>query len=447
MSGEKLIFCGDDKRFLDEELTKHSNPSNGGTAFRIPSLIKSGGTLVAAIDRQTSGSDWGYIELAVRRSEDSGDTWSDLEVIASPPARDKRTTDSFYPSAFFIDPCMAIAPNGDIIMVVDFYPECKGLHKSSILDKKKAPYTMYEGKMRRALYDRRGKFYFVADDGVVLDSRHNETEYRVGDWQGSLYRGDEYCGNIFLDGKTVYNQEQEGTTFGAPLKAPKRNYLYLLRSSDHGKTWSEPVDITGDILIKEDGTFIGVAPGVGLTTSDGKIIIPLYVDRKETVSVYSIDNGETWHRMASQPYSCNVDEWQLVQAEDNTILGLGRQKKYGKTPLSISRNSAKRWEKAGKTDIYAPKCQKSVISIGSYVFCSHASGRKRENGVITVGKFNKTKGYTTGIRWLSEVEINRGFFAYSCLCRVDDEHIGVLYEAAPSSYICFKKYKIKDIIQ
>ena len=46
-------------------------------------------------------------------------------------------------------------------------------------------------------------------------------------------------------------------------------------------------------LGKSDGTFLGVAPGVGLTTKKGRIIMPLYVDRKETVAVYSDDNGET----------------------------------------------------------------------------------------------------------------------------------------------------------
>lgn len=446
MSNEKLIFCGNNESFLKKELTAHSNDSNGGTAFRIPSLIKSGDTLIAAIDKQSCGADWGFIEIAVRRSEDGGETWSDIETIATPPARYIVESDECYKSAFFIDPCMVIAPNGDVVMLIDFYPECKGLHNRRILDKKKVPYSMYQNKMHPVIYDRDGKFYLVTNDGTVLDNKYNETDYRVADWKGSLYKGDEYVGNIFLNGTKGEHNESAGTTFGAPLKAPKRNYLYMLRSSDNGKTWSDPVDITGQILNKSDGTFIGVAPGVGLATIDEKIIIPLYVDRKETVSIYSIDNGETWHRMTRQPYSCNIDEWQCVQSPDGNILGLGRQKRYGKTPLSISRDGGKHWEKAGTTAIYAPKCQKSVISIGNYVFCSHASEKTRSNGVITIGRFKRIKGKAVGIDWISEVEINQGFFAYSCLCQIDEDHIGVLYESEPSSYICFKKFKLADLI-
>lgn len=446
MEDEKLIFCGNNKQYLSENLIKYSDESNGGTAFRIPSLIKSGDTLIAVIDKQTSGADWGFIELAVRTSDDEGETWSDIKTIASPPARETRITDDCYASAFFIDPCMAIAPNGDVIMLVDFYPECKGLHKGALLDKKKIPYSMYKNKMYPVIYDRDGNFYLVIDDGKVLDSKYQETDYRVADWKGSLFKGKEYVGNIYLNGKTGNNEAGAVTTFGAPLKAPKRNYVFMLKSSDNGKTWSDPVDVTMDFLIKSDKTFVGVAPGVGLTTQDGRIIMPLYVDRKETVSIYSIDNGESWHRMTSQPYACNTDEWQLIEAPDGVILGLGRQKRYGKTPVSISYDKGKHWVKGKPTGIYAPKCQKSVISIGNYVFCSHPSETTRSNGVITVGRFKKSKGQTVGIDWYSEVEINKGFFAYSCLAQVDEDHIGVLYEAAPSSYILFKKYKIEDLI-
>ena len=64
------------------------------------------------------------------------------------------------------------------------------------------------------------------------------------------------------------------------------------------------------VLHETDGTFLGVAPGAGITTTDGRIVMPLYVDRKSTVSIYSVDNGDTWHRMTSQPYAENTDEWQ-----------------------------------------------------------------------------------------------------------------------------------------
>ena len=135
----------------------------------------------------------------------------------------------------------------------------------------------------------------------------------------------------------------------------------------------------------------------------------------------------------------------IVEADDGTILGVGRQKMFSKAPFSFSRNGGKNWVKNGKTAIRAPKCQKSIITAGGYVFCSHPSERKRANGVLSIGKLRVKKGFYSHIEWLKHVEINKGFFAYSCLTQIDDNTIGVLYESQPGSYIEFKTYKIDEI--
>ena len=445
MNTSQLLFCGNSANFLKEELTKHSNEANGGVAFRIPSIINANGTLIASIDRASSGADWGYIEIAVRRSEDGGKTWSDLEVIAAPPARETKASTDCYSSGFFIDSCMAIAPNGDVVMIVDFWPECKGIFKPHLLDKKKAPYAEINGKTLSVIYDKNDTPYYVNEDGSVLDKSKAVTDYKVKGL-GNLYKGDEYLGNIFLHGEAGIDEMGMGVTFGAPLTAPRRCYVYMLRSSDNGKTWSEPKDITGMFLKKSDGYFLGVAPGVGLTTRSGRIIMPLYVNRKSTVAVYSDDNGETWHRTDDQPYSKNIDEWQLIEADDNTLLGFGRQKKYTKTPVSISRNNGANWSKGKKTKIYAPRCQKSIITMRDYVLCAHASERKRANGMLSIGKFTKKNGVTSGVEWIAHKQINDGFFAYSCLVQIDGDTVGVMYESQPSSYIEFKTYKLSELL-
>lgn len=446
MDDEKLIFCGNDKEYLSESLTKYSDESNGAAAFRIPSIIKSGNTLIAAINAQENGDDWGYIGIAVRTSDDGGESWSDIKFIARPPARKTKSYAKSYSCAFFINPCLSVAKNGDVILTAEFYPECKSPDNKTITDKKKIPYSMYNKKMYPLIYDRDGKFYLVGENGVVLDSKYNETDYRVTDWRGSLFKGDDYVGNIYLNGQWGEGDENSVTTFGAPLKSPKRNYVFMFRSTDNGKTWSDPVDVTMQFLMKDDGTSICVSSGNGLLASDGRTLMPLYVKDKESISIYSVDDGYDWHRMTQQPYACNSGEWQLAEAPDGIILGLGTQEKYGPTPLSISHDKGKHWVKGKPTDLYSPKCQKSVIAIGDNVLCSHPSGKNRSNGVITIGKFKKAKGQTVGIKWKNEIEVNRGFFGYSCLVQIDDEYLGILYESAPSSYILFKKYKISELI-
>ncbi len=178
---EKLLFCGNEKEYLKEELTKDSNQSNGGPAFRIPSLVNASGTLIAAIDRACTGADWGYIELAVRTSKDGGKTWSDIKTVAAPPAREISSDIENTKTAFFIDPCMAVAPNGDVIMLATFFPESKGFHNRRLLkqDKDKTPYTSFNGKKCPVIYDRDDNYYMVLDDGTVLNSSKKKTPYRL----------------------------------------------------------------------------------------------------------------------------------------------------------------------------------------------------------------------------------------------------------------------------
>ncbi len=445
MSNENLIFCGNNADFLKEELTKESNESNGGVAFRIPSIVNANGTLVAIADRQSCGMDWGYIELTARRSEDGGKTWSNIESIAIPPARETRKNAESFASSFFVNPCMTIAKNGDIVLITNFYPESKGINNEKLLDKKKVPYTSVNGEFFPVIYDRDDNFFSVRKNGSVFDKNNNETNYRV-EGIGSLYRDDEYLGNIYLNGAMGKNELNAKTTFGAPLKAPKRSYVFMIKSCDNGKTWSTPVDITPMILDEKDGTFLGVASGNGITTESGRIIMPLYT-KKNALSIYSDDNGETWHRTRTQKYNEVAGEWAPAYAPDGSIFALGMQKKYGKTPISISRNEGSNWTKLSPSELYSPNCQKNVLSLGDYVLCSHPSEKNRENGIISVGKFRMKGKSAFGIDWIGHKKINDGFFAYSSLVKIDDETIGVLYESQPSSYIEFKTFKISDLVK
>lgn len=411
------------------------------SAYRIPSLVNAGGTLVAVCDKEPNSNDYGYIELAVRRSNDGGKTWNDEKVIASPPAREISDDWDSSKTAFFIDPCMTVAPNGDIVMLVTFFPESKGCMDRKLLENKTA-LSGFDGKLYPVIYDRDGNYYIVLGDGRVLDSSKSKTPYTIKGI-GELYKGEEYVGNIYLNGAMGRSKGNAKTTFGAPLKAPKRSYIFMLKSTDKGETWSEPKDITPSILCDNDEPFLGVAPGSALTTSSGRIIMPLYT-LKGTICVYSDDNGETWNRNKRIQYSENKGEWTAVEAPDGNIYSLGRASVYGKTPVSVSSDNGISWVKDKKAAFKAPKCQKNAITIGNKIYVSHPSGRKRENGVISIGEFIvDKKGKTKGIKWSNEeIEINDGFFAYSCLAKLDENTLAILYEDQPCAHIVFETIKI-----
>ncbi len=413
---------------------------DNGFEYRIPSIVNANGVLVAAADNGRSGMDWGYIEVCVRRSFDGGETWSEPRTVAAPPARSVSGDEENTKSAFFIDPCMAVAPNGDIVMLVTFFPESKGVHNMKYLEKKKIAFTRFDGIKCPIVYDRDGNYFIVLDNGAVIDKGKAKTAYNLKGI-GELYKGEEYVGNIYLNGAQGKSDGETETTFGAPLKSPKRSYIFLLKSSDNGETWSEPVDITPHILREDDGAFIGVSPGCGLTTETGRMLIPLYTENG-TVCIYSDNNGESWLRNHRIPYTGNKDEWTMIEAPDGRIYGYGRDD--GKIPATISFDHGITWAKSDRPPIKSPKCQKSALVMGDKVLLSHPSGKERSNGVISIGEFSYDKrNRFRGIKWTEEeIEVNRSFFAYSCLVKIDDKTFGILYENKPSGEIVFKKYEI-----
>ncbi len=444
MSNKKTIFCGNNPDYLDKELVKQSDKSNGGVAFRIPSLVQANGTLVAAIDNASTGADWGYISVAVRTSDDAGKTWSDINTIVSPPARVINSDVNNIATAFYIDPCMTVTNNGEIVMLVTFWPESKGLHNLKYLDKKKPAYSIFDGEKCPLIYDKNGNYFYVLSNGTVLNSSKVKTDYTVDFADGELYKGEEYIGNIHLNGAIGLSQDENiPTTHGAPLKSVRRSYIFMLKSSDNGKTWSKPQDITGSILNENiDGPFLGVAPGNAPTARNGRMVFPLYT-LKGTVCIYSDDNGKTWRRGQWNSFTANIDEWTAVEAPNGELFALSRAKRYAKTPCAVSYDNAITWIKKKNAPFKAPKCQKNAIAIGNRIFVSHPSARKRENGVISTGTFIYKNDVLQKVKWDKEsIKINDGFFAYSSMAQIDDNTIGILYEDQPSSHIVFQTVKI-----
>ncbi|MBE6817192.1 MAG: exo-alpha-sialidase [Ruminococcaceae bacterium] len=288
------------------------------------SLAANGSNLLAAAIRCSqnieSGSVWGYNEITTKRSTDGGKTWSEENVILTPPARKITAEADNTKSSFFQNPQLLFS-GGEYVLLFTFFPESMGAEEEQLLDKKKAAYTYFNNNTRPIIYDRDGNYYIIAENGKVLTSAKATTEYTVRD-MGELFSGEEYIGNIYLNGAMGKSDGVGKTTFGAPLKAPKRSYIMVMKSAD-GIRWSKPVDITSQILNDADGAVLITGEGNGTVTSEGKIIVPLYSD-KGALCIYSYDGGVTWSRNRHIPYMPTKDSaLSLVQLPGGELLALG----------------------------------------------------------------------------------------------------------------------------
>ncbi|MBQ7740873.1 MAG: exo-alpha-sialidase [Eubacterium sp.] len=389
-----------------------------------PAFLNANGRLISVMCRAAAGHDWGYIELVSSISGDEGKSWSKLKPIAVPPARHVNDDINNTRTAFFLQPSLVQAENGDIILITAFLPESRGKGDMSFLEKKKAAFALFDSQQCQVIYDKDGNYFLVLNDGKVIDAHKRLTPYRVKQL-GELYKDKEYVGNIFLNGAKG-KEGRVSTTFGAPLKAPKRSYIYVMISKDSGETWSEPKDISASVLTEKDGPYVITASGNSLITHTGRIIVPLY-SPEGTICIYSDDNGESWGRNRRAPYTECGDFWSIANVGSRQLYAVGNN--GNKTPSALSNDNGITWYKADKVGFKAFTSKKSIISANNKLYVSHAC-RKDLSGQVSVGMLDFDRhGKISRINWKDDsIKFCSGEIGESCLALINRSTLGIMYE-------------------
>ncbi len=531
------VFAAETK---EDTLTLRAEETKNTTealACRIPTVISvadgEGERILAMCDISQSGGDFGRIQVVCRVSNDGGESFSDMTKVLSLPVAKAPQVKEDYRSAFAIDPILVQCDSGDLLMIVDMFPESKAIMHKPWLYEGHGHVTV-EGKTYLALYEGKtkvgggksevdlSKAYTVREKGWIYTPEGEKTKYYIPqrhsfehrfETMGDMYYSvneegeyldaeppmmpvvgeghDIYVGNIYLNAdkpafvadtptavtKRVVSPGGEGDlhskytcteTKAAPLSVLPSLHLLVLRSTDGGRTWGTPADITAQVK-RDDEIFLGTGPGVALrlknqrdTGKNGRIIAPVY-NLKDTFVIYSDDEGITWHRSESTK---NIDETQIIEAHDGTLYCFGRQVMLDKTPFSMSSDGGETWEKLPDTHLTSVRCQKAIITLPecsnafpypegmdrdkTYVIASTTTGHyqkksARFGGVITLGVVEGKE-----IRWLKQRKIitdciegkHKNFYAYSAMTVLKNGEIGLLYEALPVSLICFKSFSL-----
>lgn len=174
------LFASTNPNRVDPALLGNVMDFGDANGFRIPALINTGKALVAAVDTGNDGSDWGDINVAVRRSLDNGKTWSSpMQIVLNSPTRLAALQADAHASSFYIDPVLVQAQNGDIVMLVDFWPECHGLFwkERNQLEGSLPVQLTVNGSSYMALYPGISSLDGAADPGLPYTVRENGWVY------------------------------------------------------------------------------------------------------------------------------------------------------------------------------------------------------------------------------------------------------------------------------
>ena len=230
--------------------------------------------------------------------------------------------------------------------------------------------------------------------------------------------------------------------------------LVMAKSTDDGKTWSAPINVTEQVK-QPEWYFLLQGPGRGITMQDGTLVFPIqYIDKTRIPNagiMYSKDRGATWH--IHNHARTNTTEAQVAEVEPGTLMLNMRDNRGGSRAVYTTTDLGKTWKEheSSRTALIEPVCMASLVSVKAkdnalgkdlLIFSNPNSTSERKDMTIKIS----TNG---GKTWSAEHQLllDEGYnWGYSCLTMIDKETIGILYESSVA-HMTFQSIKLKDIIR
>ena len=229
--------------------------------------------------------------------------------------------------------------------------------------------------------------------------------------------------------------------------------LVLAKSTDDGKTWSKPINITEQVK-DPSWYFLLQGPGRGITMSDGTLVFPTqFIDSTRVPNagiMYSKDRGKMWkmHNMART----NTTEAQVAEIEPGVLMLNMRDNRGGSRAIAITKDLGKTWTEhpSSRKALQEPVCMASLIHVDAkdnvlnkdLLLFSNPDTTKGRNHITIKASLDK------GLTWLPEHQImldEAEGWGYSCLTMIDKETIGILYESSVA-HMTFQAVKLTDLL-
>lgn len=240
------------------------------------------------------------------------------------------------------------------------------------------------------------------------------------------------------------------------LDIHQTSQFMLVRSSDHGITWSAPENLTSSLKNPAWHLF-APAPGNGITLTDGTLVIPTQGRDSNGLPFSNIttstDRGNTW--TVSPPARTDTTESAVAQTSSGTLLLSMRDNRNradksntNGRALSTTSNLGKTWQThpADHNALPEPVCMASLISHtlpdGRHLLLFSNPRDKHHRRNITI-----QASLDDGLTWPEKHHLlldDSTGYGYSSLTLIDPQTIGILYESSIADMI-FQKIPLTDL--
>lgn len=306
------------------------------------------------------------------------------------------------------------------------------------------------------------KFNGVSDACILVDKNSN-TIYLAALWMhGVIDENGHWLENLNENSKDWNHQwKNRGSQPGFGVK--QTSQFMLVKSTDDGKTWSKPLNIT-KMCKKKDWWLFAPAPGNGIVLNDGTLVFP--TQGRDSLGIpfstitYSQDGGTTWQTAKRALDTIETTECAVVQLSDHSLmLNMRANKNKGNDGLKngravyITHDLGETWVQHPSSfhALPEPVCMASLykhsfMNAGQqqHLLLFSNPNSKTDRDHLTI-KVSTNDGQTWPQRnWvLLDEWKSRG---YSCITSVDDQHIGILYESSQADMV-FQKIALSDCLK
>ena len=286
---------------------------------------------------------------------------------------------------------------------------------------------------------------------VIMDMGEPHGQNGIGDPAVLVDRG---TNTIWV--AAVWSHGNRGWHGSRPGMTPEdTGQFVLVKSEDDGRTWSKPINITEQIKDPK-WYYLLQGPGKGITLRDGTLVFPAQFKDENNMPhstlVYSKDHGKTW--TIGTGAKSNTTEAQIVELNDGRLMLNMRDNRGGSRSVYVTDDLGKTWTEhpTTRSALPEPVCMASLIR-----FASTKDGDNRDvllfsNPATKSGRthINIKASTDEGMTWPEKYHklIHEPACAgYSCMTKIDDKTVGILYEGGNTALLVFEKFDISEIIQ
>lgn len=227
--------------------------------------------------------------------------------------------------------------------------------------------------------------------------------------------------------------------------------FYVQETSDGGKTWSRPRDITDDIAFPEwpfgkahnAGGFIFISSGSGMQTKDGTLLHTLVHVNDGNALFGSDDHGKTW-RHFGRPVR-NGDECKVVELSDGSWMVNSRWRGGGRQ-IHVTKDRGETWESRYDDALIDPQCNAQIMRAGKVLLFSNCKSPNRRHNLYVRASLDDGKTWNEGVC----VEPMGAAYSDMCLLPVDalqpkGRWLGVVYEGAGYDTVKFMRIALRKV--